>query len=55
MTITADAEPGVDAGERALQALELLTIVDIESCDRRQLELVIAARRSVVAVVDAMM
>jgi hypothetical protein len=53
MTITADTEAGVDAGERARQALELLTIVDVEAADRRQLELVMAARRSVAAVLDA--
>ena len=53
MTITADTESVVDAGERARQALELLTIVDVEAADRRDLGVIVAARRSVIAFLDA--
>jgi hypothetical protein len=57
MTITADTEPGVDAGvdlgRRAVEALEWLTIVDIEGADRDRLDLVVAARRTVAAHLDS--
>jgi hypothetical protein len=53
MTITPDTATDVDVGERSRQALELLTIVDVEAADRRGLEVVMAARRSVAAVLDA--
>jgi hypothetical protein len=56
MTITADTDPGVDCGidtERlALEALELLTVVDVESADRADLEVVLTARRTVAAFLD---
>src|SRR5262245_4795798 len=52
MTITADTEAGVDVCQRVVEAVELLTIVDVEGADRDGLDVVVAARHTVAAFLD---